>query len=113
MADTEIDGCPIAAGERVRPILAVAVHLIPTCTATPSAVDFARPSNKHLAFGAGVHRRVGSHLARLELPVALREWRRRIPFGTGSPRVTSSRCQPRPPRDRAPADRVSPGIAVT
>ena len=75
---TEIDGCPVAAGERVRTILAVP-NIDPEVHSDPDAVDFARPSNKHLAFGAGVHRCVGSHLARLELRVALREWHRRIP----------------------------------
>ena len=78
MAATEIDGCPVAAGERLRTILAVP-NMDPEVHNAPDAVDFARPSNKHLAFGAGVHRCVGSHLARLELRVALREWHRRIP----------------------------------
>jgi cytochrome P450 len=42
-------------------------------------VDFARARNRHLAFGGGPHRCLGSHLARMELRAALEEWHRRIP----------------------------------
>jgi len=45
----------------------------------PDVVDFARNPNRHRAFGGGPHRCLGSHLARLELRVALREFHRRIP----------------------------------
>jgi cytochrome P450 len=47
----------------------------------PDAVDvrFDRESNRHIAFGGGVHRCLGSHLARRELRITLREWHRRIP----------------------------------
>ena len=43
------------------------------------AVRFDREVNRHIAFGGGIHRCLGSHLARLELRVALREWHNRIP----------------------------------
>jgi cytochrome P450 len=42
-------------------------------------VLFDREANRHLAFGGGAHRCLGSHLARLELHVALEEFHRRIP----------------------------------
>ncbi|HUV09584.1 MAG TPA: cytochrome P450 [Acidimicrobiia bacterium] len=42
-------------------------------------VDFTREANRHVAFGAGPHRCLGSHLARMELHVALEELHRRIP----------------------------------
>jgi cytochrome P450 len=47
----------------------------------PDAFDvrFDRDVNRHIAFGGGVHRCLGSHLARRELRVTLREWHRRIP----------------------------------
>jgi cytochrome P450 len=46
---------------------------------TADQVDFDRERNRHIAFGAGPHRCLGSHLARMELRVALEEWHRRIP----------------------------------
>ena len=38
-----------------------------------------RQVNRHAAFGLGIHRCVGSHLARMELRVALDVWLERIP----------------------------------
>jgi cytochrome P450 len=38
-----------------------------------------REVNRHAAFGLGIHRCIGSHLARLELRVALEVWLERIP----------------------------------
>jgi cytochrome P450 len=43
------------------------------------SVDFQREHNKHVAFGIGPHRCLGSHLARMELQVAMEEWHKRIP----------------------------------
>jgi cytochrome P450 len=45
----------------------------------PDEVDFEREVNKHIAFGGGAHRCLGSHLARMELRVALEEWHAAIP----------------------------------
>jgi len=38
-----------------------------------------RAENRHAAFGLGIHRCIGSNLARMEITVALQEWLRRIP----------------------------------
>jgi cytochrome P450 len=44
-----------------------------------ASVEFGRAPNRHLAFGGGPHRCLGSHLARMELRVALEEFHRRVP----------------------------------
>ena len=44
----------------------------------PEVCDFARQANRHLAFGVGVHRCLGSHLARMEIRVVLDEMLRRF-----------------------------------
>jgi cytochrome P450 len=47
----------------------------------PDAEDFVidRQVNRHSAFGLGIHRCLGSNLARMEIKVALEEWMARIP----------------------------------
>lgn len=71
-------GATLKAGEFLQPIWAAA-NLDPDVFTNPLEVDFDRPSNKHIAFASGFHRCLGSHLARLELVIALEEWHRRIP----------------------------------
>jgi cytochrome P450 len=78
VADTELGGCPIKAGENVMVVLGGA-NTDEAELADSFDVRFDRDVNRHLAFGGGLHRCLGSHLARLELRVALREWHVRIP----------------------------------
>jgi len=78
MEDVEVGGCPISKGERVSPLLGAA-NTDPAEFPDPDVVDFTRNPNRHRAFGGGAHRCLGSHLARMELRVALREFHRRIP----------------------------------
>jgi cytochrome P450 len=76
--DVEIDGCPMKAGEHVM-LLIGAANTDTAGHPGVDAVDLLRNPNPHLAFGGGVHRCLGSHLARVELRVAMREWHKRIP----------------------------------
>jgi len=76
--DSEVDGFAISEGEQVMSLLGAA-NVDEAEFASANEVVFDREVNRHLAFGGGIHRCLGSHLARLELRVALREWHRRIP----------------------------------
>jgi len=62
-----------------------AADIDPETFGDPFEVRFDREQNPHIAFGAGVHRCLGSHLARRELRIVLREWHRRIPEYTLKP----------------------------
>jgi cytochrome P450 len=77
-ADAEIQGFPVNKGESVMALLGAANVDAEEFTQGGQLV-WSRQVNRHLAFGGGIHRCLGSHLARLELRVALREWHRRIP----------------------------------
>ncbi len=56
-----------------------AADVDPATFGDPFNVRLERENNPHIAFGGGVHRCLGSHLARRELRIVLREWHRRIP----------------------------------
>jgi cytochrome P450 len=76
--DTTIDGVEIRAGDHATLCIGAA-NGDDAEFASSHDVDFARTPNRHLAFGGGPHRCLGSHLARMELRVALEEFHHRIP----------------------------------
>jgi cytochrome P450 len=88
--DVEVAGQLIPAGTLVQVMVAVADR-DPAGHPDPDVIDFAR-QERNLAFGGGPHRCLGSHLARMEMRVAIEEWHRRIPdyeLAPGpAPRVT-------------------------
>jgi cytochrome P450 len=75
--DADIGGCPVDGGKRL---------LLSFGSANRDATHFDRPdevvldrqSNRHIGFGVGIHRCIGSNLARMETEVALRGWLRRF-----------------------------------
>ena len=76
--DTEYNGCPIKAGERVLMNFPGA-NRDPEVFPDADKVILDRRQNRHLAFGAGIHRCAGSNLARMELRVAVEEWLAQVP----------------------------------
>ncbi len=76
--DTEIAGCPVGKGERVLLSFAAA-NRDPEAFDDPEEVIIDRPVNRHIAFGVGIHRCLGSNLARMEMQVAIEEFLARIP----------------------------------
>ena len=51
-----------------------AANLDPVTFPDPLHVDFGRSPNPHIGFASGFHRCLGSHLARMEMRVALEAW---------------------------------------
>jgi cytochrome P450 len=51
----------------------------PRVVDNPTEIDISRQSVLHSAFGVGVHRCIGSNLARVELKATFEEWLKRIP----------------------------------
>jgi cytochrome P450 len=89
--DVDFHGCPLRAGDIVWLGLASANR---DPRQFEDAAEFVprRAVNRHLGFGAGPHRCLGAHLARMELAVVLEEWLRRIPeFEVDDERTPSER----------------------
>ncbi len=65
--------------ERTMNISWSAANVDPDYFPDPLSVQFGRRPNPHIAFASGFHRCLGSHLARMELRVALEAFHERIP----------------------------------
>ena len=78
LEDTTLAGCPVAKGDSVILMLGSA-NTDEGEVEDAHSVRFDREVNRHIAFGGGVHRCLGSHLARMELRVASARWHCRIP----------------------------------
>ncbi|MDZ4828367.1 MAG: cytochrome P450 [Actinomycetota bacterium] len=76
--DIELGGVQCVAGDTATLIIGAANVDADEFDAADE-VHFDRATNRHLAFGGGPHRCLGSHLARLELRVAIEEFHKRIP----------------------------------
>ena len=76
--DVEVGGCPMHKDDWV-------LLPFPAYNRDPDAFEQAdefiidRKRNRHSAFGLGIHRCLGSNLARMELTVAVEEWMDRFP----------------------------------
>ena len=76
--DTEIGGCPVSKGERVL-LSFPAANRDPEVFDEPEEIVIDRAVNRHVAFGVGIHRCLGSNLARMEMQVAIEEFLAMIP----------------------------------
>ncbi|GAA1094307.1 cytochrome P450 [Pseudonocardia alni] len=78
LADVEIGGRTIRAGEGILPLLAAANHDDDAFDGA-GAFDPERSARSHVAFGYGVHQCLGQNLVRLEMEIAYRTLFDRIP----------------------------------
>jgi cytochrome P450 len=97
--DTTLNDSDVAAGDRVL-LTFPSANRDPAVFENPDVVDFDRKENRHIAFGAGIHRCLGSNVARMEMAVAIEEFLKVIPdFELADPdAVTWSGGQVRGPR---------------
>jgi cytochrome P450 len=76
--DTEVNGVPLRRGELVY-LCWAAANTDPGVFDEAMVADLQRSPNRHIVFASGIHRCLGSHLARNELRVAVDQFHRRIP----------------------------------
>lgn len=78
MKETTVSGCPMKPGNMVL-LSFPAANRDPAVFPDADKIIIDRKENRHIAFGVGIHRCVGAHLARMEMLVAIEEWLKRIP----------------------------------
>ncbi len=78
IGETTIGGCPVHPGDQMLVTFPAANH-DPEAFEDAHEFQLDRAKNRHVAFGLGIHRCIGSNLARLELLVAMQEWLRAFP----------------------------------
>lgn len=76
--DVELHGCPVKKDDWVL-VGYPSANRDPEVFDEPDRFIIDRPRNRHLTFGVGIHRCLGSHLARLEVRIAIEEFIRRYP----------------------------------
>ena len=76
--DCEFNGVSLKKGEAILTPISTA-NLDESVFENPYEFDPGREANIHLSFGAGIHRCLGSNLARIEIKISLEEWLKRIP----------------------------------
>lgn len=76
--DTVLGGVEMKAGDHLMFCLGAA-NRDPAKFENADTVDLTREPNPHLAFGAGIHRCIGSHLARIEMRLAFSKLHERFP----------------------------------
>jgi hypothetical protein len=95
--DTQVMGCPMKKGHMIL-LSFPAANRDPAMFPDADKVLIDRKENRHAAFGLGIHRCVGSNLARMEMTVAIEEWLKRIPKFSLAGEVTWSEGTVRGPR---------------
>lgn len=95
--ETQINGCTFKPGEMVLLSFPAACR-DPEMFPDAGKVIIDRKENRHAAFGLGIHRCVGSNLARMEMTVAVEELLKRIPEFSLNGEVTWSEGTVRGPR---------------
>lgn len=76
--DVEIGGRMLSEGDFILMMYAGASR-DPAVVEDPKKIDITRETVLHSAFGVGIHRCIGSNLARLELRATFEEWLKRVP----------------------------------